>query len=218
MTAQSRTAGRPVRDEEIGRNVILEKTRLAMRERPRADLQRNEIARFAGVTPALISYYFPDRSNLFEAAAYPVIERYVADVRLIIGSDRQLIDRLRDLILLFVKFNHSEGHLLEFYLEHIEKTGSKNGMLLLQDIYREMQSFFGELLKTNTIRGENAGVVQSMLWGMCKHTARRPAVEIGKNAAAMDEFIRSKAELLSDYFLNGAVASPGARGMNATEV
>ncbi len=215
MTAQQRTAGRPVRDEEIGRTVILEKTRLAMRERPRADLQRNEIARFAGVTPALISYYFPDRSNLFEAAAYPVIESYVTDVRLIIGSDRPLIDRLRALILLFVRFNHTEGHLLDFYLEHIERTNSRNKMLL-ENIYREMLSFFDELLKTNTIRGENAGVVQSMLWGMCKHTAKRPGADICKNAVALDELILSQAELLSDYFLNGAICSPEAPNLNAT--
>ena len=209
MSAQPRSAGRPVRDEEIGRTVIVEKTRLAMRERPRPDLQRNEIARFAGVTPALISYYFPDRSTLFEAAAYPVIERYVADVRLIIGSDRKAIDRLRDLILLFVKFNYTEGYLLDFYLEHMEKAGDRSKMLLLEEIYREMLSFFDQLLKTNTIRGENASVVQSMLWGMCKHTARRPVVEFGKRAAATDDLIRSRADLLSDYFLNGAGASPG---------
>ena len=217
MTAQPRTAGRPVRDEEIGRTVILEKTRLAMRERPRADLQRNEIARFAGVTPALISYYFPDRSNLFEAAAHPVIESYVADVRRIITSNRQLIDRLNDLILLFVEFNFKEGHLLDFYVEHIERTSSKNKMLLLEEVYREILAFFDDLLKTNTIRGENAGVVQSMLWGMCKHTARRPFFEVEDNAADTDDLIRSKANLLSDYFLHGAVGSPWKRDMNITE-
>ena len=129
------------------------KTRLAMRERPRADLQRNEIARYAGVTPALISYYFPDRSNLFEAAAHPVIESYVADVRSIIGSNRHLIDRLNDLIFLFVKFNYQEGHLLDFYLEHIERTSAKKNMQLLEEIYREMLTFFEELLRTKTIRG-----------------------------------------------------------------
>ena len=216
MTAQPRTAGRPVRDEEIGRNVILEKTRLAMRERPRADLQRNEIARFAGVTPALISYYFPDRSHLFEAAAHPVIESYVADVRLIIGSNSPLIERLNDLIFLFVKFNYKEGHLLDFYLEHIEKTDSHENILLLEEIYKEMLAFFEELLKTKTIRGESAGVIQSMLWGMCKHTARRPVLEVDIDAATIDDLIRSKAEFLTDYFLHGAVGLPWERKMNAT--
>ena len=211
MTAQPRTAGRPIRDEEIGRTVILEKTRLAMRERPRADLQRNEIARYAGVTPALISYYFPDRSNLFEAAAHPVIEIYVADVRSIIGSNRPMIDRLNDLIFLFVKFNFREGHLLDFYMEHIERSGGKHHMLLLEEIYGEMLIFFEELLKTKTIRGGNAVDIQSMLWGMCKHTARRPAFKVAGDAASLDDQIRSKALLLSDYFLHGAVGTPWER-------
>ena len=142
MTAQPRHAGRPVRDEEIGRNVILEKTRLAMRERPRADLQRNEIARYAGVTPALISYYFPDRSHLFEAAAHPVIEIYVAEARLIIGSDQPLIHRLNALILLFVEFNYKEGHLLDFYLEHMSRTGCKNDIVMLEGINKDLLIFF----------------------------------------------------------------------------
>ena len=216
MTAQPRTAGRPVRDEEIGRNVILEKTRLAMRERPRADLQRNEIAKYAGVTPALISYYFPDRSHLFEAAAHSVIESYVADVRLIISSNGSLIDRLNHLIFLFVRFNVQEGHLLDFYLEHIDKTSSRNKLALLEEIYKEMLAFFDELLKTKTIRGESAGVIQSMLWGMCKHSSRRPGAEAAIDTATIDDLIRSKADLLSDYFLNGAVGLPWQRDMNAT--
>ena len=217
MTAQPRTAGRPIRDEEIGRTVILEKTRLAMRERPRADLQRNEIAKYAGVTPALISYYFPDRSNLFEAAAHPVIESYVADVRTIISSNRQAIDRLNDLIFLFVKFNYKEGHLLDFYLEHIERTSSKSSLLLLEEIYKEMLTFFEDLLQTNTIRGQSAGDIQSMLWGMCKHTARRPDIKVQGNTAEIDDQIRSKALLLSDYFLNGAVGSPWERNIDKSE-
>ena len=217
MTAQPRTAGRPVRDEEIGRTVILEKTRLAMRERPRADLQRNEIARYAGVTPALISYYFPDRSNLFEAAAHPVIESYVADVRCIIGSSRSAMQRLNDLIHLFVKFNYREGHLLDFYLEHIERTSSRKNIVLLEDIYRELLTFFDDLLKTNTIRGESPGDIQSMLWGMCKHSARRPAFKAEDDAPDIDDQIRSKANLLSDYFLHGAVGTPWERDVNTTE-
>ena len=216
MTAQPRTAGRPIRDEEIGRTVILEKTRLAMRERPRADLQRNEIARYAGVTPALISYYFPDRSNLFEAAAHPVIESYVEGVRSIIGSNLPMIDRLNDLIFLFVKFNYQEGHLLDFYLEHIERTGGKKNMQLLEEIYREMLTFFEELLRTKTIRGGSAVDIQSMLWGMCKHTARRPAFKVAGDAAGLDDQVRSKAVLLSDYFLHGAVGSPLERDRTTT--
>ena len=216
MTAQPRHAGRPVRDEEIGRNVILEKTRLAMRERPRADLQRNEIARYAGVTPALISYYFPDRSHLFEAAAHPVIESYVADVRLIVGSGRRLIDRLNDLILLFVNFNYREGHLLDFYLEHIERTGNFDSTRLLEEVYGEMLTFFDELLQTKTIRGESAGIIQSILWGMCKHSARRSVVKAGASTAEIDDFIRSKADVLSDYFLHGAVGSPWEQDLNAS--
>ena len=188
-----------------------------MRERPRADLQRNEIARYAGVTPALISYYFPDRSHLFEAAAHPVIEIYVAEARLIIGSDQPLIHRLNALILLFVEFNYKEGHLLDFYLEHMSRTGCKNDIVMLEGINKDLLIFFDDLIQTRTIRGENAGVIQSMLWGMCKHSAKRSDLIPGASAVEIEDFIRLKATVLSDYFLHGAIGSPSRRSLNATE-
>ena len=216
MTAQARHAGRPIRDEEIGRRVILDKTRFAMRERPRSDLQRNEIAKYAGVTPALISYYFPDRSHLFEAAALPVIEDYVTGVREIIHSSRLLIDRLKDLIFLFVKFNYQEGYLLDFYLEHIKQTSSKDNMMLLEKIYMEMMTFFDELIISKTIRGESAATTQSMLWGMCKHSARQTVSNTVETAEDIDNSIRSKANLLIEYFLHGAVGLSCSQRLTAT--
>ena len=84
-------------------------------------------------------------------------------------------------------------------------------MLLLEEVYREMLTFFEVLLRTKTIRGENAVDIQSMLWGMCKHTARRAAFKIEGDVASLDDQVRSKALLLSDYFLHGAVGSPWER-------
>jgi len=71
---QVRTQGRPVRgDAMAGRDWLIQKTRIAMKFKPRIDMQRREIAEFAGVTPALVSYYFPDKGGLFEAAAKPFL-------------------------------------------------------------------------------------------------------------------------------------------------
>ena len=89
-------------------------------------------------------------------------------------------------------------------------------MELLEEIYREMLTFFEELLRTNTIRAGNPVDIQSMLWGMCKHTARRPAFKVAGDAADIDDEVRSRALLLSDYFLNGAVALPRQRDGTAT--
>ena len=116
-----------------------------------------------------------------------------------------------------MKFNYKEGHLLDFYLEHTPKTGAKNDVLLLDEVYKELLMFFDELIATKTVCGENASVIQSMLWGMCKHSAKRPVLSADASAAEIDEFIRSTASMLSDYFLRGAVSSPSERGLTATD-
>ena len=71
---------RPAGQEEVGRTRIRERTRALLKERSRTDLQRQDVARKVGGSPALISYYFPDMSSLFKAATELTMEDYIANV------------------------------------------------------------------------------------------------------------------------------------------
>ena len=123
---ETRAKGRPPRgDGEVGRTRLLERTREALKGKPRIDMQRREIAMFAGVTPALISYYYPDKWDLFAAAAKPVIEAYIISVREILRATTPSRLKLEALIGFFVEFNCNHSHLFDFYIENGEKMAGK---------------------------------------------------------------------------------------------
>ncbi len=198
---QPRGVGRPVKFDGVGQAVILERMRAALRERPRADLQRQELAKYARVTPALISYYFPDRSALFTAAAQPVIDKYIADLRAILGSNDLWVAQLRSLTSLLVHFNFREGYLIDFYLAHSKISGDLTASDRLNDIDEEIIDFFGKLPREQRLGGECAHMLQSTLWGMCKHVAYR----LREKAEQEDQtgMLDLKAELICDCFING---------------
>src|SRR6476620_7621008 len=64
-----RKQGRPQKDTPaVGRETLIAATRKLMKVMPPAQITRLDIARAAGVDPALIRYYFGDKSKLIVAA------------------------------------------------------------------------------------------------------------------------------------------------------
>lgn len=200
MIDNARSAGRPVKREEVGRTMIVERTRTALRNRPTVDLQRKEIAEYARVTPALISYYFPDRSSLFKAAAQPVIDMYISDLRRIIISTDELSFKLRSLVSLYINFNCSEGYLLDFYLEHCRRVGDTDGLEELKLAYQEIMSLFNNMQQMRLLRGGCSSTLNSMLWGMCKNVAERLREKLSE---VSEDLISAKADAIYDCFIHG---------------
>ena len=60
-----RTQGRPLIEVEVGRQALIDAASALLRTTPPARITRAAIARFAGVDPGLIRYYFGDRDGLF---------------------------------------------------------------------------------------------------------------------------------------------------------
>ena len=66
---QKRRQGRPQKDKPaVGRDALIAATRRLMKTKPPAQITRLDIARAAEVDPALIRYYFGDKSELIVAA------------------------------------------------------------------------------------------------------------------------------------------------------
>jgi AcrR family transcriptional regulator len=66
---QKRKQGRPQKDmPAVGRDALIAATRRLMKTKPPAQITRLDIARAAEVDPALIRYYFGDKSELIVAA------------------------------------------------------------------------------------------------------------------------------------------------------
>ncbi len=170
----ARPQGRPPRGaREMGRDHLIESTRGAMRVRPRIDIQRREIAEHAGVTPALVSYYFPDKALLLEVAAQPVIDAYAADVRLIIRSQTLPNDRLKRLISLFLAFNTEQGFILDHYLEVTYAKRRDSNVAMLTAVKSELAAFFEELIALGLVKGDDPEFLPAALWGLCRYVGRR---------------------------------------------
>ena len=82
-----RRQGRPKQgEEEVGIRHILERARQAMRAKPFDLSSRKELSNAVGVTPALISYYFPKGANISDLVISPVIFSYYSDLNKIVCS------------------------------------------------------------------------------------------------------------------------------------
>lgn len=205
MSMQARSQGRPGRgDSAVGRARLLEKTRDALKIKPKVDMQRREIALIAGVTPALVSYYYPDKWDLLAAAAKPVVETYTEGVRTIMCSKDQPHFKILSLTHLFIDFNFRHGYLLDFYLENTAKMARQEDLQDLQDIYGEMIAFFSDLLRNGLIRGDSPAFIQSSLWGLCKSIAQQPHLAHLADSVERDRLLRAQAERVCELFLNGA--------------
>ena len=175
----ARPQGRPPRGgRELGRDHLIESTRGAMRARPKVDIQRREIAEHAGVTPALVSYYFPDKTTLLEVAAKPVIEAYAADVRLILRARAEPEDRLKRLISLFLAFNTEQGFILDHYLEVSSARRGDTLVPLLTAVTREMTTFFEELIGLGLAKGDDPQFLAVALWAVCRYVGRSGEADV----------------------------------------
>ena len=205
MPMEMRSQGRPARgDGEVGRMRLLERTREALKAKPRIDLQRREIALAAGVTPALVSYYYPDKWDLLAAAAKPVVESYTAEVRAILAAKGTPHRKVLALTYLFIDFNFQHGYLLDFYLENNARMARQDDMRHLQEVYAELTLFFDNLLRDGLMRGDSPAFIQASLWGLCKHVAQQPSLAGLADSPDKDRLLRDQAEKVCDLFLHGA--------------
>src|SRR5262245_25105015 len=83
--AKPRRPGRPARAEgesaDVVRQRLVDSARALFTRRGFGEVSVREIAREAGVTPAMIAYYFGDKQGLYEAMLASVFDTLLARVR-----------------------------------------------------------------------------------------------------------------------------------------
>lgn len=204
--AEKRGQGRPGRDaQEVGRDRLVEMVRVAMHPRPKIDIQRREIADVAGVTPALVSYYFPDKWTLLEAAARPIIEMHVDRVREMLRSTMSPVDKIKQLIRLYIVFNREHGHLLDYYLASIDKKSAGESLEFLAKVHGEIIDFLRTAVDERCLRDTNAEVLHSIIWSICQYVAQLPQNRqetLFPNAKESD-VIDQQAGIICSLLING---------------
>ena len=121
MTAK-RTIGRPKRsDGDAGRDRLVAAAH-ELFQQPQLELNRTNLAIRAGVTPALVTYYFQDQISLIEAVALPLVERYLTDLHTILSEPTSADLKLRSLIKLLLKIGRDDGRLLDSYIDLVKRS------------------------------------------------------------------------------------------------
>ena len=167
-----RAQGRPARGEnEVGAQRIVVGMRVALRELKNTNITRKDLARFAGVTPALVTYYFPERSTLIEAATLPVVKELVDKVIASlnrVGSAQQKLLRAVDFLL---EYYSRDAVIIQLFSEHSASAPDVALPDILGDLENSLRSFFQSLQSPNRESVYDAVFLQKAMIGMCKNVA-----------------------------------------------
>ena len=207
MTAK-RTIGRPKRSYgDAGRDRLIAAAH-ELFQQPQLELNRTNLAIRAGVTPALVTYYFQDQISLIEAVAQPLVDRYLTDLHTILSQSNPVDVKLRSLVKLFLKIGRDDGRLLDSYIDLVKRS-PKTPDHFRQRAYMELTAFFKQCEEEHYFSKTNIPFSQTVLWGICKIVAQTSALTplIADGAVTEAEIEEKQATLIINVLLNGLTPS-----------
>ena len=168
---QCQTQGRPARGtNEAGPQKIVDGLRLALRERQNIHVTRKEIAQYARVTPALVTYYYPEKDNLIEAATFPIVDAMVDAVeKCLTGARSPQVNLLEAIDLLIASYARDAAIIDLFSAYRASKPDTLPDVLGRMDVAFKM--FFDHWLKESKNSVYDAAYLQQAAIGMCKIVA-----------------------------------------------
>ena len=177
-----RAQGRPARGEnEVGVRKIVEGMRAALRALQSTKVTRKDVAGHAGVTPALVTYYFPERNDLIEAATLPVVSTLLDSVRSCLEHDGPARERLRQATEALLDAYTRDAPVIDLYSHHRASTSDSSLPDLLSDLDSVVESFFEAWLLDHPGHVYDAAFLRKAMVGACRTLARR-----GIEAAVLD--------------------------------
>ena len=161
----SRPPGRPIGAEKFGREKIVNGLRSLVREGWQ-DISRKDLAERLGITPALITYYFPSGNiGLISDALCGVFDEWIDRLQAIDPSKRntsaeQTVDIIKD-------FFRTELH-----LEDLSRSMARKGLISSAPLDK-MEALLVEAVKTSLEPDEQTDPVllAQLIWGACKQCA-----------------------------------------------
>ena len=206
--SEDKRRGRPVRQsgDPAGRDKLIEAARTMMRGKPLIDLPRRELAVAAGVTPALVTYHFPDELSLVTAAATPVIDGYLERLTVLLASNEAVPHIFRALVVLFLEISRDNGQLLESYINYVKQSGGSPAAAgFLASAYLELDRFLKGCETSGYLRPSNSAFTQTVLWGICRTVAQSRELARAAFAEVADspEIAQRQADMIVDTLVRG---------------
>ena len=174
-----RAQGRPARGSAtVGPKKIVEGMQEALRSLQTSNVTRKDIARFAGVTPALVTYYFPERDVLIEAATSPVIESLAVIIRQRLSQDVDPHSMLLHIIYDIVTCYSKNINIVELYIIHKKSAGDGVVQNTLEDVDRSITGFFDNWLLHFPDCLYSGRFLTNAMLGLCRAVAYHHSLDV----------------------------------------
>ncbi len=142
-TRPKRSKGRPVSgDNDVGRDRLLTATENLLRTLPPARVTISRIAQEAGADPALVRYYFGDRTRLLMAVADRVTAKTIHAGARTLEPQAALIEHMRKTLALI----RSAPFMHRLMIEELTDEGTEDTRARARDMNIDLVAFYRELL------------------------------------------------------------------------
>ena len=168
---EKRSQGRPKHgDTQVGRERIVSGFVEMVRSGSYADMSRKEIAQYVGITPALITYYFPKGHLLLIDSFSDVFMDWYKEFDATLSRDEPYDERLMAAFQMIVAFYKREFHVELFYADLCRKG------ILGESIVDRMKVRLARFLALDPAVSseeiETSEILSNVIWGACQQCAR----------------------------------------------
>jgi AcrR family transcriptional regulator len=204
----------------VGRDALIAATRELMKSVPPGQITRLDIARAAGVDPALIRYYFGDKSALLVAAVLQagteLRERQVRGY----AEGTSVRDKIRRRIFILLEMLYQDPSLHHLIIERIIHSKSKQARQLRHDLVYRTCDELAAVIDEGVAAGEFRRVDHRHLFLATVGACSFPMAERALFAELMggpttEAQLQAYAEFVSDVFLDGLSGTPLRRKTKA---
>ena len=166
-----RAQGRPKQgDSQVGRERIISGFIEMVRSGCYDDISRKQIADNIGITPALITYYFPKGNFLVKEAFTPVFRQWYAEFDQILSERTKIWNtRLVVSLELIIDMYRKDMHVERVYKELCRKGIIDRSNLDAMKV--RLAAFLAETVFADETQSDLSETVANVIWGACEHCA-----------------------------------------------
>ena len=181
--AGRRRAGRPQNSgQSVGSEALIEATIDLLRTMPPAKVTLREVARRSGADPALVRYYFGDKSGLLVTAASQLVAEYYARTTRRMHGKKSVRERLRQRIADILKVLIDNPYLHQIMVEQVVHWQRQAGKAMLKEVtdqaYHVSRTLVDEGAAAGEMRRVDPGLLHIAIIGLCEaFVTLRPLVE-----------------------------------------
>jgi AcrR family transcriptional regulator len=190
----------------VGRDELIDATLALLREKAPSEIGRLDVARKAGVDPALIRYYFGNMSGLMTEVTTILSRQMHAQMAAAEAAAENSEDRLRNRIAAIVKIMSQTPFLNDLIVEQIlygaKETAKVARQEMVSDSLATLQALVEEGIRTKRFRSLDPKFLHIAIVGMCDFFfTGRPVLDelFGPGQPSSGEYV----EFVSNLILEG---------------